>query len=93
MSASPDANRYANLELKMECPNCGSGGMIPWKQLNHVLMCHGCDKRYRVQASGLVEMPQSQEDRIRIQVRTNSSGVARSFGRARAGAALGRSAA
>ncbi len=73
MSASPNANRYANLELKMECPNCGSGGMIPWKQLDHVLMCHGCNTRYRVQASGLVEMPQSQEDRIRIQVRTNSS--------------------
>ncbi len=73
VSTAPDSDRYAKLDLKMVCPNCGSGGMIPWKQLAQVLICRGCDKRFRVARSGLVELPPAQEDRIRLHVRTNSS--------------------
>jgi hypothetical protein len=73
VSESPQTERYANLEVKMVCPNCRSGGMIPWKQLERVLICRGCGNRYRVEASGLVALPQLRADRIRLQVRTNSS--------------------
>jgi hypothetical protein len=70
MKALSDADRYADVKLDLSCPKCGSGGLIPLKQLNRVLYCYGCRSRFGVERQGLVERPQ---DRIQVHVRTHSS--------------------
>jgi hypothetical protein len=70
MKTPSDADRYADVKLDLSCPKCGSGGLIPLKQLDRVLYCYGCRSRFGVERQGLVERP---HDRVPVQVRTHSS--------------------
>ena len=73
MSLVPDAERYADLKLRLACPQCEAEGLIPWQHLDRVLYCHGCERLFRVEPHGLVELEQSSAERISVQVRSSSS--------------------
>ena len=70
MHAEPDADRYADIKLRLRCPHCGSTGLVPLEQLDQMLFCFGCQQRYRVERQRLVELP---GDRVGVQVRTHLS--------------------
>ena len=70
---STGEQRYGDLKLKLACRHCKSSGLIALKELHRILYCSNCQISYRVEPTGLVEVPTSRETRISVQVRTNSS--------------------
>ena len=70
MSTPSDADRYADVKLDLNCPKCGSGGLIPLGQLDCMLVCYGCRSRFSLERQGLVELP---ADRLQVQVRSHLS--------------------
>jgi hypothetical protein len=69
-----DADRYSDMKIRVDCRKCGSAGLIPWEQLDRILVCRRCSTWYRAERNELVEVPQPQEARIQVQVRSHSSG-------------------
>ena len=77
MSTVPDADRYMDMRLALVCPKCGSSGLIPWEHLDRILYCRRCEVFFRVDPTGMVELEETPEERLSVEVRGISSGWTR----------------
>jgi|GEM_PF-6174598 len=75
MAETADQQRYSQMKLQLVCQKCGCEGLIPWQQLDRILVCHGCSTWYRLDSRRLVEVepPAVRNSKIQVEVRSNSS--------------------
>jgi ribosomal protein S27AE len=44
-------------QLKLACPRCGQGVLVPWERLDRRVFCRRCRQWYRLDRGGLSEVP------------------------------------
>lgn len=65
--------REPALRLKVVCPGCSTGKLIPWDRLDSFLFCRACSQWYRLDRSGrLLRTPHP--SKLRVEVRSSFSG-------------------